>query len=115
MMINKHRGEVGAVLDGRPWTLCLTLGALAELESALAADDLPKLLARFSAAQLSAQDMIRILCAGLRGGGHNVTLEDVAEMRADGGAAGFARIVAELLTVTFGTTENSVSDKKSIC
>lgn len=115
MMVNKYRGEVGAVLDGRPWTLCLTLGALAELEAAFAADDLTKLLQRFSAAQLSAQDMIRIICAGLRGGGHDVTLEDVAEMRADGGATGFARIVAELLSVTFGVTENAVFDKKSIC
>ncbi|MGU3574761.1 gene transfer agent family protein [Brucellaceae bacterium C25G] len=114
-MVNRHRGEVGAILDGRPWTLCLTLGALAELETAFAADDLPKLLARFSAAQLSSQDMIRIICAGLRGGGHNVSLEEVAEMRADGGAAGFARIVTELLTVTFGIAENKVSDKKSAC
>ncbi len=39
-MVNRQRGEVEAVLDGRAWTLCLTLGALAELEAALDADDL---------------------------------------------------------------------------
>ena len=49
--------------------------------------------------------MQRILCAGLRGGGHMVSEDDVAEMRAEGGAAGFARIVASLLTVTFGSPE----------
>ena len=23
-MVNKHRGEIAATLDGRQWTLCLT-------------------------------------------------------------------------------------------
>ena len=35
-MANRYRGEVTAVLDGRQWTLCLTLGALAELDRAQA-------------------------------------------------------------------------------
>ena len=48
-MVNRHRGEVEAVLDGRTWTLCLTLGALAELEAALAAGDLMGLARRFEA------------------------------------------------------------------
>jgi hypothetical protein len=39
-MANRHRGEIEAVLDGRPRTLCLTLGALAELEAAFGAQDL---------------------------------------------------------------------------
>jgi hypothetical protein len=39
-MTNRQRGEIEALLDGRNWTLCLTLGALAELEAALAAGDL---------------------------------------------------------------------------
>lgn len=102
MMVNRHRGEMGAVLDGREWVLCLTLGALAELEAAFEADDLGALAARFSSGKLSSRDMLRILTAGLRGGGHSVTEEDVAGMQADGGAAGFARIVGELLTATFG-------------
>ena len=32
-MANKHRGEVTARLDGKDYTLCLTLGALAELDA----------------------------------------------------------------------------------
>lgn len=110
MMVNRHRGEVAARLDGRDWTLCLTLGALAELETAFAADNLSDLIARFSTGRLSACDMQRILCAGLRGGGHSVGEADVAEMRADGGAAGYARIVSALLTATFGTAEKTESD-----
>lgn len=109
MMVNRHRGEVAATLDGREWTLCLTLGALAELEAAFAADDLSALIARFSSGRLSAHDMQRIIAAGLRGGGHLVSVADVADMRTDGGAAGFARIVTELLSVTFGTAESEAS------
>ncbi len=109
MSANRHRGEVSARLDGRDWTLCLTLGALAELESAFEAEDLTALVARFSGGRLSARDMRRILVAGLRGGGHSLTDEDVADMRAEGGAAGYARIVSELLTATFGGAEASES------
>src|SRR5690606_40305275 len=105
MMANRHRGEVAARLDDRDWTLCLTLGALAELESAFEVDNLSDLTARFSTGRLSARDMQRIICAGLRGGGHTVSLDDVADMRAEGGAAGFARIAAAPLTVTSGASE----------
>ena len=40
--------------------------------------------------------------AGLRGAGNDVRDEDVAEMTAEGGAAGLLRIVARLLVATFG-------------
>ena len=63
MMVNRHRGEVAAKLDGRDWTLCLTLGALAELEAAFEADNLSDLIARFSTGRLAAHDMQRIICA----------------------------------------------------
>ena len=43
MIINRHRGEVLARLDGRDYRLCLTLGALAELEAAFAVDDIATL------------------------------------------------------------------------
>ncbi len=103
MTANRRRGEISAELDGGLYKLCLTLGALAELEASYAADDLSALVERFSAGRLSATDMIRIVGAGLRGGGHQVSDLEVGAMRTEGGAAGFAKIVAELLTVTFGT------------
>lgn len=101
-MANRHRGEIEAVLDGRPQTLCLTLGALAELETAFGADDLVALATRFESGRLSARDLTRIIGCGLRGAGEAVTDDDVAAMRAEGGAAGFARIAAALLQATFG-------------
>ncbi|MGE4371685.1 MAG: gene transfer agent family protein [Xanthobacter sp.] len=102
-MPNARRGEIGAVLDGRPRTLVLTLGALAELEEAFGVQDLMALAERFGQGRLAARDAVRILHAGLRGAGEDVTLDEVAQMRAEGGAAGFARIVSSLLTATFGT------------
>lgn len=101
-MANRLRGEVAAELDGQTFTLCLTLGALAELEDALAAGDLMALARRFEAGQLSAGDAIRVIGAGLRGGGNDIGDEAVARMQASGGAAGFVRIVADLLAATFG-------------
>ncbi|MGB3416809.1 MAG: gene transfer agent family protein [Mesorhizobium sp.] len=103
MSANRRRGEVAAMLDGRPRRLCLTLGALAELEAAYAADDLTALVERFSTGRLSALDMIRIIGAGLRGAGESVSDEEVGAMQSDAGATGFAAVVADLLATTFGS------------
>jgi hypothetical protein len=102
MSVNRRRGEISAELDGRPRRLCLTLGALAELEAAYAADDLAALVQRFSTGRLSALDMMRVIGAGLRGGGEDIADEEVGAMQCDHGAAGFAAIVSELLGATFG-------------
>ncbi len=101
-MVNRRRGEIEATLDGRAWTLCLTLGALAELEASLAASDLMGLAKRFGEGKLTAADAVRVIGAGLRGAGNDIDDTAVARMKADGGAAGFVAIVAELLSVTFG-------------
>jgi hypothetical protein len=102
MTANRRRGEIDAELDGRSYRLCLTLGALAELEAAYAADDLGALVERFSRGRLSALDMIRVIGAGLRGAGNEVPDDEVAAMRSEDGAAGFAAVVSDLLTTTFG-------------
>jgi hypothetical protein len=102
-MPNPHRGEIEAILDGKPHCLCLTLGALAELESAFGADDMLALAQRFEAGRLSALDAIRIIASGLRGGGHEMDDDAVARMKCDDGAAGFVDIVSRLLFATFGT------------
>ena len=38
-MSNAHRGEIEAEFDGKCYCLCLTLGALAELEHAFGEDE----------------------------------------------------------------------------
>ncbi len=101
-MANRYRGEVDARLNGKTYALCLTLGALAELEAAFGDEDMLALATRFERGRLSARDAQRIIGAGLRGAGHDISDDDVAGMRADGGAAGFVDVVARLLSATFG-------------
>jgi hypothetical protein len=100
-MANRQRGEISAIIGGRQRTMCLTLGALAELEDTYGDEDLIALAERFEQGRISATDAIRIIGAGLRGAGEEVTSQDVAAMAIDGGAPGYIALVAELLQATF--------------
>jgi Phage tail tube protein, GTA-gp10 len=102
MAANRRRGEISAVFDGRDCRLCLTLGALAELEDAFGVGDLNALADRFSSGRLSARDMMEIIAAGLRGGGQSVSASELGAMSCEGGLAGFAKVAGELLEATFG-------------
>jgi hypothetical protein len=101
-MANLRRGEISALIDGKERTLCLTLGALAELEARLQAGDLMGLAERFEQGRISARHLLAILGAGLRGAGTAVTDEELAGMRFEGGVAGAADTAARLLKATFG-------------
>ncbi|WP_377295691.1 gene transfer agent family protein [Rhizobium sp. SGZ-381] len=106
---NRRRGEIEAVIDGERRILCLTLAALAELETAFAVDDLTGLAMRFAEGRLKALDLARIIGAGLRGGGNLLSDEDVAAMSIEGGVPAYARVVADLLAATFGGEDDPVS------
>lgn len=67
MAANGVRGEVTANLAGAERRLCLTLGALAEIETGLHLEGLSGLATRMRA--LSARDLLVVLAALLRGGG----------------------------------------------
>lgn len=101
-MANIQRGEISAVLEGEERTLCLTLGALAELEGRLMAGDLVGLSERFASGRVSARDLTAIIGAGLRGGGNAITDDDLARMSIEGGLKGAVDIAARLLRATFG-------------
>ncbi len=101
-MPNIHRGEIEAEIGGARRRLVLTLGALAELEAAFGADDLVALAERFGSGRLKARDLARIIGAGLRGAGEDVTDDEVARMAVPGGAPGYVAIAAELIGATFG-------------
>ncbi len=103
-MANPQRGEIAAVIEGEEKVLCLTLGALAELEARLSAGDLVGLGERFADGRVSARDLTAIIGAGLRGGGHAVTDDDIARWHIEGGLKGAADIAARLLRATFGET-----------
>ena len=102
-MANKYRGEIAAELGGKPYRLCLTLGALAELEAAFESSDLVALVKRFETGHLAARDLIRILGAGLRGAGHDISDLQLSQLPHPGGVQGYVQIAADLLAATFGT------------
>lgn len=101
-MANSRRGEIAAIFDGAPRRLVLTLGALAELETAFGVDGLAALGQRFESGGLRSRDLAAIIAAGLRGAGEAITDEDAARLAHEDGLPGYVRIVAELLAATFG-------------
>jgi len=104
-MVNKMRGEVEVQIGDKTYILCLTLGALAELEAALQSNDLNGMIERFEAGRVSARDLISIIGAGLRGAGNAITNDELATMNIAGGARGAAKIAADLLAAAFGEPE----------
>lgn len=101
-MSNRYRGETALMVDGQALPMRLTLGALAELEQAFSVDSLPALGERFVGGRLSAQDIVRILGAGLRGAGGSVSDIQVAGLAFEGGLNGAIQAAIALLDATFG-------------
>ncbi|MCZ8086310.1 MAG: GTA-gp10 family protein [Brevundimonas sp.] len=75
--LNGVRGEVRATLGGAERRLCLTLGALAEIETELGVAGVEALAARLRA--LSAADLSVVLAALLRGGGEGEAADALAQ------------------------------------
>lgn len=94
---NAARGEVVLEIDGRPRRLCLTLGALAELETAFDAVSLTQLAERLTS--LSAGDLLIVLAALTAGGGEALSSAELASARVDPRAA--AAAVAEAFHAAF--------------
>jgi hypothetical protein len=70
------RGVVVCELGGQSRAVCLTLGALAEIETALGVSGMAALQERL--ATLSAADILAVLAALRRGAGEAVTTADLA-------------------------------------
>ena len=65
--MNGARGEAAVMLGGGQRRVCLTLGALAEIETGLGVDGMAAVAERMKT--LSARDLMIVLAAVLRGGG----------------------------------------------
>jgi len=76
--MNPQRGEVALDIGGETRKLCLTLGALAEIEAALGCESLKDLSARLK--RVSAKDLQLVLAALLRGGGETAVAEALPGM-----------------------------------
>ena len=74
--MNGARGEVQMIIDGKQQTLCLTLGALAELETLLECRDISEVPARLRT--LSAKEIRTVLRVLLRAGGGDCSVDGVS-------------------------------------
>lgn len=106
--MNPYRGDVTLVLNGEAQTMRLTLGALAELESALEAGSMLALVERFETGAFSAADLIALLLAGLRGGGVSIDKETLMAGRIEGGPVAAAKAGALLLKRAFSVADEAV-------
>nr|WP_321463385.1 gene transfer agent family protein [uncultured Cohaesibacter sp.] len=104
-MANKRRGEISICLNDRPYRLCLTLAALAELEDSMELDDIGALAGRFSDGKVRSKDLVKILGTALRAGGADISDQEAAAMRCKGGAVALTHALVELLRETFNPEE----------
>ncbi|SNY92803.1 Phage tail tube protein, GTA-gp10 [Cohaesibacter sp. ES.047] len=113
-MANRRRGEVTLILDGSPLILCLTLGALAELEDSMGLANIGELADRFSAGKVRSADLVKILGAALRAGGTNITDQQAARMRCEGGAAALTKALVDVLRLAFDPASGNEHPPHSI-
>lgn len=106
-MANPWAGEAVLVLDGTEHRCKLTLGALAELETALETGTLMELVERFEAGRFGTRDVLALLVAGLRGGGWQGRAADLLTVEIGGGPVEAARVAAELLARAFALPKAS--------
>ncbi|MEN8837323.1 MAG: gene transfer agent family protein [Celeribacter marinus] len=100
-MANPFQGEVALTLNDERRVLKLTLGALAELEAGLQTDTLVALVERYEAGKFSSADVVRVVVAGLRGGGWQGGYDDILTADITGGPLEAARVGAALLARAF--------------
>ena len=100
-MANPYRGEVVLTVNGVPRAMRLTLGALAALEARLESGSLLDMISRFETGSFRVRDLVSLLSAGLSGGGHPTTDEELLQCDIAGGPVAAAEAAARLLKLTF--------------
>lgn len=100
-MANIIRGEVETNIAGKSYVLCLTLGAVAEIEAKLDCKSLNAMSQKFAQGEVSANDLVIILGAAFRGGGNAMRDDEVAALRFANGLRGAAELAAQVLKAGF--------------
>jgi len=93
--INRIRGEVGVKIQGEIVPICLTLGALSKIETALGCESLADLQVRMK--QLSASELMLVFGELLNAGASRFAQADVKTLSVSPGHA--AKAVAEAFHV----------------
>lgn len=96
--MNGARGEVAIVIDGTRFVLCLTLGALAEMETLFGCVSMEDLQVRLR--RLSAGELINVLEILMRAGGAQPDLAARQSTKVQPGDA--AKAVAEAFRAALG-------------
>ncbi len=94
MIANKHKGETAISINGRDYVLCLTLGGLAQIETAFVINDFVEIGERFK--NFKANDLILLLAILLEGGKNPLSLDEIrgAEINLPDAANAIARCFA---------------------
>ena len=99
-MVNRYRGEVALRIGAETHTLCLTLDALARLETTLDSPNLPALMSRLASGDVTASQIKTVLMEALVAGG--ATRPNAESLLASlGRPAELARAYAALIRATF--------------
>ncbi|MGH1413269.1 MAG: gene transfer agent family protein [Pelagimonas sp.] len=106
-MGNPWRGDVSLTINGERHVMRLTLGALAELEAGLDSGSLVELVQRFEKGGFSTRDVLKLIVAGLRGGGWQGQGKDLLHAEIAGGPMAATRAAAELLARAFMLPEQA--------
>lgn len=110
-MINAKRGEALWHHRGRDYRLCLTLGALAELEHHFATGGIAELGERLGKGSLAAQDVIALLAAGLRGANEELSRVELEQAPVAEILPGALSAIAAMLQAAFGTAEEGTGER----
>ncbi|MBN9061312.1 MAG: hypothetical protein BGP06_15245 [Rhizobiales bacterium 65-9] len=108
-MANLHRGEIDCAFGGKRLKLCLTLGALAEIEAGLGVEGLAALGERLSSGRLATRDLVAIIGAAARGAGERIDDDELLRLPIGRDLPAMVEAVATLLGLAFasdGATEN---------
>ena len=100
-MTNPYQGEVTLQMNGKIYTMRLTLGALAELEDRFATQGLLALIERFEKGLFTSEELSLLVYVGLKGAGWNGAFEDVKTAQFEGGISGLVQTVSQLLSLAF--------------
>jgi len=106
-MVNPFRGEIETQLGASKFTLCLTLRALAELESRLGVTSIAELLARFQGSAIRASDLLMLLVCALKGHNPQLSDDDAHEHLRQATPAILIKLAGDILQASFGEEDGS--------
>lgn len=104
-MANPFRGEIAAQLGANQFTLCLTLSALAELESRLGVASITELLERFQGSAIRAGDMLMLLLCALKGHNPHLSEDEAHDHLRQAKPATLIKLAGDLLQASFSEEE----------